>query len=152
MHFRSGGIDPGRDGCRVPLPWSGTVPPFGFSPAGARTPPWLPQPADWAALTVQAQQADPSSMLWLYRQALRMRRVLNGASDTAFSWRDLGPGVLAFDRGSEFLSVTNLSAGGIELPHNGGILLSSSPLMGGLLPPDSTAWLRTQHVPPEIRA
>ena len=23
MHFQSGGTDPGRDGCRVPLPWSG---------------------------------------------------------------------------------------------------------------------------------
>ena len=34
MHARSGGVDPGRDGCRVPLPWSGTAAPFGFSPAG----------------------------------------------------------------------------------------------------------------------
>ena len=25
MHFRSEGVDPGRDGCRVPLPWSGHV-------------------------------------------------------------------------------------------------------------------------------
>lgn len=152
MHFRSGGVDPGRDGCRVPLPWSGTASPFGFSPDGATATPWLPQPAEWASLTVQAQQADPSSMLWLYRQALRMRRTLNRASDTGFAWRDLGTGLLAFERGSEFLSITNLSAHGIELPENGGILLSSSPLDGGLLPPDSTAWLRTQHVPPEIRA
>jgi alpha-glucosidase len=35
MYLRSGGTDPGRDGCRVPLPWAGTCPPFGFSPAGA---------------------------------------------------------------------------------------------------------------------
>ncbi|WP_026453436.1 glycoside hydrolase family 13 protein, partial [Saccharomonospora iraqiensis] len=27
---RSGHTDRGRDGCRVPLPWSGTAPPFGF--------------------------------------------------------------------------------------------------------------------------
>ena len=33
---RTGGADPGRDGSRVPLPWSGTEPPFGFSPAGLR--------------------------------------------------------------------------------------------------------------------
>ena len=26
MHVRSGGVDPGRDGCRVPFPWSGTEP------------------------------------------------------------------------------------------------------------------------------
>ncbi|MFI2708346.1 glycoside hydrolase family 13 protein, partial [Nocardioides sp. CER28] len=50
MHARSGGVDPGRDGCRVPLPWSGAEPPYGFSPAGVET--WLPQPPDWAALTV----------------------------------------------------------------------------------------------------
>jgi alpha-glucosidase len=31
------------------------------------------------------------------------------------------------------------------LPAHVAILLSSSPLDGGKLPPDSTAWLRTQH-------
>ena len=36
MHVRSGGVDPGRDGCRVPLPWSGTQPPYGFSPRRGR--------------------------------------------------------------------------------------------------------------------
>ena len=56
MYFRSGGIDPGRDGCRVPLPWSGDEPPFGFSPAGAQAEPWLPQPGHWADLTVEAQR------------------------------------------------------------------------------------------------
>ena len=45
---RSGHTDRGRDGCRVPVPWSGDAPPYGFSPAGATAPPWLPQPAGWA--------------------------------------------------------------------------------------------------------
>ncbi len=49
MYFRSGGIDPGRDGCRVPIPWSGSHPPFGFA-AGDATVPWLPQPASWAEI------------------------------------------------------------------------------------------------------
>ncbi len=31
--FRGGGI--GRDGCRVPIPWSGSKRPFGFSPDGS---------------------------------------------------------------------------------------------------------------------
>ena len=48
MWLRSGGVDPGRDGCRVPLPWAGTQPPFGFSPRRRREPPWLDQPDDWA--------------------------------------------------------------------------------------------------------
>ena len=69
------GVDPGRDGCRVPLPWSGDRAPFGFSPDGARHEPWLRQPEGWAALTVEAQLADPESMLNLYRSALRIRRL-----------------------------------------------------------------------------
>lgn len=40
MHFRKGGADPGRDGCRVPLPWSAQGPYAGF---GADAEPWLPQ-------------------------------------------------------------------------------------------------------------
>ena len=71
MHARSGGVDPGRDGCRVPLPWSGETEPFGFSPDGATSRPWLTQPSHWADLTVERQAADPDSMLRLYREALR---------------------------------------------------------------------------------
>jgi len=145
MHFRSGGVDPGRDGCRVPLPWSGVAPPFGFGPEGGDGTPWLPQPASWASLTVQAQQADPSSMLWLYREALRIRRRVNVASPGGFAWRDLGDGLVAFDRGDDFLSITNLTGRSVELPDNAGILLASSPLDRGLLAPDSTAWLSTRH-------
>lgn len=145
MHERSGGIDPGRDGCRVPLPWRGTEPPFGFSPAGATAPPWLPQPADWAELTVQAQQSDPSSMLWLYRQALRIRRAEPGLGDGPLTWLEAPEDVLAFARGAAFASVTNLSDRPVALPEHQAILLSSTPLQGGLLPPDSTVWLRTQR-------
>ena len=54
--LRTGGAERGRDGCRVPLPWSGDAPPFGFGPAGE---PWLPQPADWDALTAERQAAEP---------------------------------------------------------------------------------------------
>ncbi|WP_069464106.1 glycoside hydrolase family 13 protein, partial [Actinacidiphila rubida] len=72
MYLRSGGTDPGRDGCRVPLPWAGTATPFGFSPEGSAAP-WLPQPADWSARTAELQAADPDSMLSLYRAALGAR-------------------------------------------------------------------------------
>ncbi|CAL9666693.1 Oligo-1,6-glucosidase 1 [Streptomyces sp. enrichment culture] len=66
MHFRSGGTDPGRDGCRVPLPWAAGEPHCGF---GAQTPPWLPQPDTWPDYAADRQAADPGSMLTLYRQA-----------------------------------------------------------------------------------
>ena len=49
------GAELGRDGCRVPLPWSGSEAPYGFGPAGST--PWLPQPAAWAGLSVAAQRA-----------------------------------------------------------------------------------------------
>jgi alpha-glucosidase len=66
LYVRSGGADPGRDGCRVPLPWSSSGSSLGFSPPGAAAP-WLPQPADWVDLTVAAQADDRGSMLTLYR-------------------------------------------------------------------------------------
>ena len=70
-YFRSGGQIRGRDGCRVPLPWEGAEPPFGFSP-GAST--WLPMPPEWAKLTVERQLEDADSTLSLYRQAIELRK------------------------------------------------------------------------------
>ena len=58
--------------CRVPLPWSGKQPPFGFGPEGSV--PWLPQPTQWKDLTAEAESGSDASMLELYRAALRMRR------------------------------------------------------------------------------
>ncbi|GAA2450819.1 glycoside hydrolase family 13 protein [Agromyces soli] len=143
MHFRSGGIDPGRDGCRVPLPWRGLAEPFGFSPASATAGPWLPQPADWSGLTVEAQEADPASMLALYRRALGIRRAEPALHRSALEWADAGPEAIAFRRGDGFLSITNLGPAPIELPPHESILLASAPLDGGRLAADATAWLRT---------
>ncbi|MGG7463364.1 glycoside hydrolase family 13 protein [Plantibacter sp. YIM 135347] len=159
MHFRSGGVDPGRDGCRVPMPWSGSKPPFGFSTTGHSA--WLPQPADWAALTVEAQSDDPDSMLSLYRNALRIRRERVALGDGSLEWIDAGPvlhgdesqqpksqrasqSVLAFTRGGGFVSITNLSDAAVALPSHDAVLLTSSPLDDGFLPPDTTAWLEVQ--------
>src|SRR5215213_8271072 len=72
---RSGHTRRGRDGCRVPMPWSGEKPPFGFS---ATT------PDAWAPLSVAAQETDPGSMLSLYRIALVLR-----ATSPAFDGEDL---------------------------------------------------------------
>jgi alpha-glucosidase len=144
MHYRSGGIDPGRDGCRVPLPWSGDHPPFGFSPDGIET--WLPQPADWRRLTVQAQEADPGSTLNLYRAAIRLRRELPELGDGPLEWIEgLGPGLLAFRRGDAFACVVNTGDDPVALPAHESVLLASSLLDGSLLPGNSTAWLRTER-------
>ena len=69
--FRTAGERYGRDGCRVPLPWTAKAPAYGFSPTGAV---WLPQPAEWAALARDAQAGDPASTLSLYRALLAPRR------------------------------------------------------------------------------
>jgi alpha-glucosidase len=130
---RSGHTDPGRDGCRVPLPWSGDEPPFGFGGD-----PWLPQPPGWKDLTAEAQEADPGSMLNLYRDALALRREHLG--DGSLTWLPSDDGVLAFTRDSGLTCVVNLGAG--PVPLTGEVLLASGPLPGGLLPPDTAAWLR----------
>ncbi|MDT4915574.1 MAG: alpha-glucosidase [Pseudonocardiales bacterium] len=139
MYFRSGGASPGRDGCRVPMPWSGSQPPYGFSPtAGVRT--WLDQPADWAELTVAAETDNPTSMLALYRVALRLRRShVIGAGP--FGWLPSDPEVLAFSRGTKFACIANLGARATDLPLGATVLLASDPIEGGQLPPDTTVWL-----------
>lgn len=137
MHFRSDGVDPGRDGCRVPLPWVGNVPPYGFGSGE----PWLPQPENWAPFTVQAESDDPGSMLSLYRAAIRIRRENADLRGEAIDWLDLGDHAIAFTRGAATVSVTNFGPEPIELPAHRRLILSSEPLVGALLPPDSTAWL-----------
>jgi len=142
MYLRSGGEDPGRDGCRVPLPWAGSSSPFGFSPVGATAEPWLRQLSSWADMTVEAQQVDPGSMLALYRTMIAIRRRDPDLGDGHLDWLPSAPGVLAFQRGPGFISVTNLSSSPIDLPVSGPVLLASAQLVGGRLPTDATAWLR----------
>ncbi len=139
---RTGGADPGRDGSRVPLPWTGLEPPFGFSPPDAAKPPWLPQPAAWRTLTVEAETGQPESMLEFYRRALRIRRA-ELARGEPMSWLPARAGVLAFTRGPAVCCVANLSAVPVDLPAHSAVLLASGPLTGRLLPPDTAAWLRT---------
>ncbi|GAA4263654.1 glycoside hydrolase family 13 protein [Dactylosporangium darangshiense] len=143
MFHRSGGVDPGRDGCRVPLPWSGSQPPFGFSPADASGEPWLPQPAHWAGLSVAAQQGEPGSFLQLYCDALRIRREDPALGDGPMRWLESDPQVLAFARDESFANVTNLGTEPTVLPPHREVLLSSVPLNeDGTLPPDASAWIR----------
>ncbi|MFF9857195.1 glycoside hydrolase family 13 protein [Streptomyces tendae] len=133
---QTGHVRKGRDGCRVPLPWTTEGPSYGFGAGGA----WLPQPPAFAAYAVQAQDGVAGSTLELYRTALRLRRkLLDGESLT---WSDDVPaGVLRFDRSDGWRCVTNLSGTAVDLPA-GEVLLSSAPLEdGGRLGPDTTVWL-----------
>jgi alpha-glucosidase len=144
---RSGHTDPGRDGCRVPLPWSGTKPPFGFSPDSAAESPWLPQPASWADRTVQTETAMPNSMLALYREVLHVRKGLAELGDGPMAWLPGAPGVLALSRGDGFACVVNLSDDPAELPAHWGVLAVSDPLVDGKLPKDTAVWLAIGELP-----
>jgi alpha-glucosidase len=135
--FRTG--EAARDGCRVPVPWSGGTAPYGFGPGPGQ--PWLPMPDDWAALTVEAQSADPASTLAFFRRLLRTRRqvaprlpddveVLSSAADT-----------FAFRRG-DLVCVVNCGARPAPVPPGAGaaVLSSGDEPVDGLLAPDSAAW------------
>jgi alpha-glucosidase len=142
LFARTGGANPGRDGCRVPLPWAGETPPFGFSPPGATAAPWLPQPRSWRSLTVAAEEGDPASMLSLYRRALALRRREPALGDGSMRWLDEPPGVLAFERPGGFVCVLNMSTVDVDLPAHETMLVASGPLRDGRLPADSAVWLR----------
>ena len=132
---RSGGTDKGRDGCRVPLPWTADGPSFGFGTGPAH----LPQPAWFGPLSVEAQEHDSVSTLALYRQALSWRRKLQAAEHLEWMPGTNGQ-VLHFGRPGGWRSVTNFGPGAVPLPP-GTVVLASSPLQQGLLPANTTAWI-----------
>ena len=143
MWRRSGGRDPGRDGCRVPLPWNGDKPPYGFSP-NEQAQLWLEQPTDWAQLSVAVQRADPASMLSLYQTGLRLRRAAPWGSG-GLRWLPCGEQVIAFARGDGFACIVNFGGEPVELPEDAAPLVASGELSDSLLPQDTTVWLRLQN-------
>ncbi|HEX2174603.1 MAG TPA: glycoside hydrolase family 13 protein [Nocardioidaceae bacterium] len=139
---RGGGV--GRDGCRVPMPWSGDTPPFGFSPPGS-APTWLPQPRAWAGLAVDAQQQDPGSTLSFYRRALATRRAVLPEVGSAVKFLDSAPEVLAFRRDPDLVCVVNCGREPTDVSGLGDLVIASGAdeeVLGGSLPPDTAAWFR----------
>jgi alpha-glucosidase len=133
--FRSSGADTGRDGCRVPLPWTGGGASFGFGRGGSH----LPQPAWFADRAVAAQEADPESTLALYRRALALRHQLQAAEE--LTWIETGqPDVLRFARPNGWQVVTNFGAEPYPLAGSEP-LLASSPAPAGTVPGETTVWL-----------
>nr|WP_270259974.1 glycoside hydrolase family 13 protein [Kocuria marina] len=144
---RTAGSELGRDGARVPLPWSPVGDGLGFGPD-----PWLPQPESFAAITVDHQLGDPQSTLNLYRRALELRHGLDlGAAD--FAWHPLSEGdqdVLAYTMtcgtGETVLVAANLgeSEVGFDELSRGELLLASgqNAVVNDRLSVDSAVWLR----------
>lgn len=133
---RSSGEVVGRDGCRTPMPWTTEPPGHGFTTGE----PWLPFGPQASS---RAVDTDPEP-LRRYREALSARRELRGQLDSAVTWLDLGPDLLAYSRthrdGGDVLVLLNLSVQALALP--AGELLVASETVTDVLTPGATAWLR----------
>ncbi|MEP6599061.1 MAG: glycoside hydrolase family 13 protein [Actinomycetota bacterium] len=136
---RSRHTDRGRDGERVPLPWSGSAPPFGFTTGAAS---WLPMPEQWVSLTVEAERDDADSTLSLYRRALQLRHDVPELATNELTWLDAPDGALCYRRGNSMVVLLNASDGPVAVPE-GEVLLASAPLVNAMVPPDTTVWVRT---------
>lgn len=142
---RSGHTVRGRDGCRVPLPWSGTAPPYGFSADGAATP-WLPQPPGWGDRSVAALEDEPTSILALYRTALRERRGQAALGDGELRWLEAPAEALMFAREPGFACAVNFGPQPLTLPSGSAVVLSSDPLTpSGDLPQDTAVWMALEQ-------
>jgi alpha-glucosidase len=134
--FRGGEYDGlGRDGCRVPLPWSADRPAFGFGGAVAH----LPQPAWFAEYAVDVEAADPTSTLSLYREALRLRRLLQTGEH--LEWVETGrTDVVRFVRPNGWQVLTNFGTEPfpLEAEHDAVVL---GALQAGAVPGESTVWI-----------
>ena len=133
---RSGHQARGRDGCRVPMPWSGEAPPFGFSDTEDT---WLPMPPDWSQLTVEKQGGTPGSTLSLFRRAIELRHGRGDLGD-GIEWLETSDGVVAFRGVDGVVCVLNTGSGPAPLP-DGEVLLASDAVTDGALPANAAAWI-----------
>ncbi len=133
--FRSDGGEIGRDGCRVPIPWSRSGASFGFGDSA----PHMPQPVWFGDYSVEAEDGDPASTLAVYREALRVRRDIQAPEH--MEWVDSPADVLHFVRPNGWHVVTNFGTELVELPE-GEVLAVSTPLVDGKLAGEATAWVK----------
>lgn len=133
--FRNRNTEVGRDGCRVPIPWTRTGASFGFGEGGSH----LPQPLWFGHYSVEAENEDPDSTLSLYRRALRLRREL--LTEETLEWVETGrDDVLCFTRPHGWRIVSNFGTEPFPLPE-GEVLLTSGPVTD-ILPGETTVWLK----------
>ena len=140
----SGYVDRGRDGCRVPLPW--TADPkggFGFSTNDSLKlhESWLPQSPWMGDFAVDTQDGVEGSTLTMYRTALAIRKTEAGLGDGPMEWIQTGADVVAFKRPGNFACYINFGAP-LELPSDSKILIASGPITGHTLPTDTAVWVR----------
>jgi len=129
LFVRTGGERKGRDGCRIPIPWTRAGQHFGFTTGE----PWLPMPDDWGLESVEAQSEDSASTLELYRSALARR------PGGDFEWLESPPGTLVFRR-DDVVCLVNVDAPNLDLPEGDVIVASES--VTDRLSAGAAAWVR----------
>ncbi|MFK4221646.1 alpha-amylase family glycosyl hydrolase [Streptomyces sp. NPDC019890] len=139
--FRRTGSRQGiRDGCRIPLPWSGQASPFGFTAGDTAVQPWLPQPEWFANHTTERALADTGSFWHLYRDGLHLRRSLPQLGEGPLRWLESPPQVLAFVRGDGLVCAINFGDTSVPAPVDGIPLLASRDCPPATLPGNTAAW------------
>jgi glycosidase len=129
---------PSEARARVPLPWEGGRPGYGFTTGE----PWLPAPTGYDEQTVARQLEDTTSTLSLYRRAIELRRTHVPDPTVPLEWYGAPPGCLAFrPEGSALVCALNTSDVAVPLPPGEVLLASGDPLVGDVLPQDTAVWL-----------
>jgi alpha-glucosidase len=148
--IRSEGAELGRDGSRVPMPWTAGTPSLGFSAGAEPAPPWLPQPTVFSELAVDRQDGEPDSMLELYRRLIRLRPEIFTGDD--LEWMPTGSAdALAFRRGRG-VCLVNFGAADLELPSGwaGEIVAASAPTDARRVGADCAVWLVLDRDPATV--
>lgn len=143
-YHRTGGERLGRDGCRVPLPWTRTGDSLGYSPTGKS---WLPQPTDWSQLSREVQREDPDSTLSLYRSALALRR-FHALGSGSLAWAEdfMSQECISF-LNNDVLVLLNTGTSNVEVPDLPVLLRSGSTgTSPGILDPEEAIWLHLQNL------
>ncbi len=149
--------NPGRDGCRTPIPWEKGAAPNGFSKAK----PWLPVKPEHSALNIAGQNADPHSVLNHYRALLKFRRDNPVLVEGDIRFFTVSAPLLAFrrdDAGTTMICAFNLSTEPVvaRLVHGTGATLldlSAAELDGAelTLPGNGYAFIELQAARPDAR-
>lgn len=135
------GEDIGRDGCRVPLPWSTAEKGnYGFSTGSSAAEAHLPQPDNWGQYSVEQQEGDEQSTLAMYRRALALRKELQGTE--TLEWEESDRDVVMFERPGGWKVVLNAGEEAFPLPSHEEVLVASCTLKDGTLPGLAAVWLK----------
>jgi alpha-glucosidase len=137
QYLRNHKIDKGRDGCRVPLPWSSDGPSFGFGSGGAH----LPQPDFFGEFSVTAESGVENSPLEIFRKALALRKDLITSEE--LTWHETEESdLLHFSRPNGWHCLTNFGQSPVAMPAGLALIHSSQPILGGEIAGATTVWLR----------